>query len=75
MHVSSFFLGIISIIFALFWYVTLLTGIMAIIFGEKSFKNYQSKMGKCGMITGIVGLSLFAFIYISLIIFITVNLY
>ena len=74
MHVASFFLGIISIIFALFWYVTLLTGIMAVIFGVKSFKNYQSKMGKCGMITGIVGLSLFAFIYISFIIIISLNM-
>jgi hypothetical protein len=65
--VASLVLGIISIITDLFWYITLPTGILAIIFGKKSIKAYGSKLGKAGLILGIIGLSLFAFIYISMI--------
>ena len=64
--VASLVLGIISILTSLFWYITLPTGILAIIFGTKSIKKVGSKLGKAGLITGIIGLSLFAFIYISL---------
>lgn len=67
MHIASLVLGIISIVSALFWYITLPTGILAIIFGVKSARKMGSKIGKAGMITGIIGLSLFAFIYIGLI--------
>ena len=67
MHIASLVLGIISIFSALFWYITLPTGILAIIFGVKSARKMGSKIGKAGMITGIIGLSLFAFIYIGLI--------
>ena len=67
MHVASLVLGIISIITVLFWYITAPTGILAIVFGVKSAKRTGSKLGKAGMITGIIGLSLFAFTYISMI--------
>ncbi len=70
MPVASLVLGIISIITNLFWYITLPTGILAIVFGAKSAKKTGSKIGKAGLITGIVGLSLFAFVYITLTIFI-----
>lgn len=73
MHIASLVLGIISIVTALFWYVTLPTGIIAIVFGVKSAKKTGSKIGKAGMITGIVGLSLFAFIYIGAILAIVFN--
>ena len=66
MPVASLVLGIISILTALFWYITLPTGILAIIFGAKSAKKMGSKLGKTGLILGIVGLSLFLFIYIGL---------
>ena len=66
MHIASLVLGIISIITAMFWYIALPTGILAIIFGVKSAKKIGSKIGKAGMITGIIGLSIFAFIYIAL---------
>ena len=66
MPVASLVLGIISIVTNLFWYVTLPTGILAIIFGAKSAKKTGSKIGKEGLITGIVGLSLFTFVYITL---------
>ena len=67
MHIASLALGIISIATVLFWYITLPTGILAIIFGVKSAKKTGNKIGKAGMITGIVGLSLFAFLYIGMI--------
>lgn len=67
MHIVSLVLGIISIVTALFWYITLPTGILAIVFGVKSARRTGSKIGKAGMVTGIVGLALFAFIYMSLI--------
>ena len=67
MRVASLVLGIISIVTAAFWYITLPSGILAIVFGAKTIKKFGSKLGKAGLITGIVGLSLFLFIYISLI--------
>lgn len=67
MNIASLVLGIISIITALFWYIALPTGILAIVFGVKSAIRTGSKIGKAGMITGIVGLSLCAFIYIGMV--------
>ena len=67
MGVAALVLGIISILTPLFWYITLPTGILAIVFGAKSAKKIGSKLGKAGLITGIVGLSLWAFVYIGLI--------
>ena len=75
MPVAALVLGIISIVTNLFWYITLPTGILAIVFGAISARKLGSKMGKAGLITGIIGLTLFAFVYISLIILITVNNY
>ena len=72
MHIVSLVLGIISIVTALFWYITLPTGILAIVFGVKSARKTGSKIGKAGMITGIIGLALFAFIYMSLILILIV---
>ena len=66
MHIASLVLGIISIVTALFWYIALPTGVLAVIFGAKSAKRTGSKLGKSGLITGIIGLSLFAFIYIGI---------
>lgn len=67
LSVASLTLGIISVVSALFWYITIPTGILAIIFGRKSISKVGSKLGKAGFILGIVGLSIFAFIYLSLI--------
>ena len=67
MNIASLVLGIISIVTAAFWYITLPTGILAIIFGVKTARKTGSKLGKAGLITGIVGFSLFVFIYFSLI--------
>ena len=68
MAIASLPLGILSIIFNFFWYISLPTGIIAIIFGTKSIKKFGSKIGKAGLVTGIVGISLCVFVYITLII-------
>lgn len=66
--VSSLVLGIISILSALFYYISLPTGILAIILGTKSVRKTGSKIGKSGLVTGIVGLSICIFLYISMVI-------
>lgn len=73
MAIASLPLGIISIVTAFFWYISLPTGILAIVFGAKTTKKFGSKMGKAGLITGIVGVSLFAFIYLSIILMVIVQ--
>ena len=73
MGIAALVLGIISILTNLFWYMVLPTGILAIIFGVKSIKRTGSKLGKAGLITGIIGLALFAFVYISLTIMIVLT--
>ncbi len=65
--IASLVLGIISVITNLFWYMTIPTGILAIIFGVKSVKKSGSNCGKAGLVTGIVGIALCVFIYVSLI--------
>ena len=54
MPAASLTLGIISII----------TGILAIVFGVKSIHRTNSKLGKAGMVLGIIGVSLCCFIYL-----------
>ena len=63
--IASLVLGIISIVTDIFWYMTIPTGILALILGVKSIKQTGSKLGKTGMILGIIGLSLFLLIYIG----------
>ena len=67
MPIASLVCGIICVLTVIFWYVSVPTGILAIVFGVKSIKKYGSKLGKAGMILGIVGLSLFVLIYMFLI--------
>ena len=66
MPAASLTLGIVSIVLSLFWYVSIPTGVLAVVFGKKACNRFGSKVGKAGLITGIVGLSLFGFIYISM---------
>ena len=67
-HIVSLVLGIISILTTFFWYISLPTGITAIILGIKSYKQESKKLGLAGMITGIVGVSICLLIYITLLI-------
>ena len=66
-HIVSLVLGIISILTALFYYISIPTGIISIIMGVKTYKKQGSKLAIAGFGTGIVGLSLTLIIYISLI--------
>ena len=67
-HIVSLVLGIISVLTIFFWYISLPTGITAIILGIKSYKQESKKLGLAGMITGIVGVSICLLIYITLLI-------
>lgn len=75
MAIASLPLGIISIITNLFWYLSLPTGILAIIFGAKTTRRLGSKIGKSGLITGIIGVAMCVFIYISIILITLIGLY
>lgn len=75
MGIAAFVLGIVSIVTALFWYMTLPTGVLAIVFGAKAAKKIGSKLGKSGLIMGIVGLSIFAFVYLTMILLMVVGEY
>ena len=73
MSVAALTLGIISIVLSWFWYMSLPTGILAIIFGAKTAKKLGSKLGKAGLITGIIGVALCVFVYAMLTILIVVS--
>ncbi len=66
--ISSLVLGIISIISSFFYYISIPTGILAIIFGAVNAKKTGSKMAKAGLILGIIGISICVFLYITMII-------
>ena len=75
MAVSSLVLGIIGILSSFFWYMALPTNILAIVFGAKATRKYASKLGKTGLILGIIGISLFVFIHLSIMILLMVANY
>lgn len=66
--VSSLVLGIISILTSFFYYISLPTGILAIVLGTKSIRKVGGKFGKGGLVTGIIGLSMCLFLYLSMVI-------
>ena len=72
---AALVLGILSIVFASFWYVSVPGGVLAIIFGRKGIKQVGSRLAKTGFILGIIGLSLFVLIYVSLILIAIVEYY
>lgn len=65
--IAALILGICSIVFCCFWYVSLITGIIAIILGVKAKKDNAGKQGmaKAGMICGIIGLVLAVVVFIA----------
>ncbi|MBR3162152.1 MAG: hypothetical protein IKF19_05420 [Bacilli bacterium] len=65
-HIVSLVLGIISLVTTLFWYISLPSGIIAIVLGAKSYKKEGKKIGLAGLITGIIGVTICLLIYISL---------
>ena len=69
--ISSLVLGIISIVTVIFYYISLPTGILAIVFGAINSNKTGSKLAKAGLITGIIGVCLCVFLYISMVIIIS----
>ncbi len=67
-HILSLVLGILSTVSTLFWYLSLPTGITAIVLGARSYKKHGEKLGLAGMIVGIVGVSICVFLYVSFLI-------
>lgn len=67
MAIASLPLGIISIITNWFWYLSLPAGILAIIFGAKATRRFGSRLGKAGLITGIIGVAMCLFTYVTLV--------
>lgn len=72
-YIVSLVLGIISVLTTFFWYISLPTGIAAIVLGITSYKKQSKKLGLAGMITGIVGVSICLLIYITLLIILIVQ--
>ena len=72
-HIVSLVLGIISILTGFFWYVSIPSGITAIVLGTKSYKKYDKKIGLAGLITGIVGIALCLLFYITITIIIIIE--
>lgn len=72
--VASLTLGILSIVFFLFWCISIPTGILAIIFGTKAKKMVDSKLGTAGKVTGIVGISISGAILVFYILIIILTL-
>ena len=67
MVIAALTLGIISICTVAFWYISIPSSIIAIVFGSKTTKRIGSKLGKAGLVTGIIGLSLTLLLYIVVI--------
>ena len=64
LNISGFVCGIISIISAMFYYISIPTGIISIVCAAKVIKRSGSKLAKAGLVLGIVGLSMCLLIYI-----------
>ena len=66
MHIVAFVLGLVALLGNLFWYICLPAGVIAIVFGAKSAKATASKLGKAGLILGIIGISFMVFAYTTI---------
>ena len=73
MAISGLVCGIISIITIAFYYLSLPTGIIAIVFGTKSTRRTGSKLGKTSLILGIIGLCLCIFLYMIFISYVVIE--
>ncbi|MBQ6130385.1 hypothetical protein IJI72_01710 [Candidatus Saccharibacteria bacterium] len=60
---AAFVLGLVSFLTTLFYYISLPAGILAIVFGVKSIKSLGSRLGKAGLILGILGVVFCVLIY------------
>ncbi len=75
MPTASLTLGIVALLAVLFYYISLPSSIMAIIFGIKARINTGSKLGLAGMILGIVALSIMLVLYLGMLALIVLSHY
>lgn len=68
--IASMVLGIISIVLASFFHISVLCGIIAIGFGASSVKNGKKALSIIGIILGVIGIVLTAVIAINLLSFV-----
>ena len=64
---ASLTLGIISIVASTFWYLFIPSGVLAIVFGVRSFRDSGYKRAHAGFILGIIGLSIGLLIHLPLV--------
>ena len=69
--IASSILGIVSIVLASFFHISVLCGIIAIGFGASSVKNGKKVLSIIGIISGAIGIVLTAVAAINLLSFIT----
>ena len=62
-RIASLVLGIISIVLSFFYYISIPSGILAIVLGYNGIKKYDSGLAKAGFVLGIIGLVLCVAIY------------
>lgn len=65
LSIASMILGIISIVFFFKSFISVATGVLAIVFGLKGKKMDGKGMAKAGFITGIIGLSIQAIFFLT----------
>lgn len=59
----SLVLGILSILSGFFWYISVPTGVLAVVLGQKGVKTVDSKLALAGKILGIIGLCICGVIF------------
>lgn len=63
-NITSLILGIVSVLCFCWWYISIPTGIIAIIFSIAGKNEAGRGMGVAGMVLGIIGLALCILIYL-----------
>lgn len=65
--IASLTLGIITIVMSAFWFISLVTGILAIVFGAAGLKSAGRRKAIAGLVTGIIGIVITIVIIVSIV--------
>ena len=65
--IAALVLGIIAIVLCCIWYVSILCGILALIFGIIGRKSSKRGMSIAGIVTGVIGIILCIVLYVGVI--------
>ena len=66
--IAALIFGIVAILLSCIWYVSLISGILAIILGILGIKSSKRGLSIAGIITGVIGIILMVIIYVAVII-------